>query len=51
MHSTLVELGIRADLHIWEGLDHAFHYDPELPQSRALYAVAARFFHEHLIRK
>lgn len=48
MHCRLAELGVKADLHVWEGLDHAFHYIPELPESREVYRIAARFFDEHL---
>jgi acetyl esterase/lipase len=48
MHSLLTGLGVEADLHVWEGLDHAFHYWPDLPQSRAVYRVVARFFEKHL---
>lgn len=47
-HAQLVRLGVRADLHVWEGVDHAFLYDPELPESREAYDVIARFFHTHL---
>lgn len=49
-HGCLVEQGVRADLYVWEGLEHAFHYSPELPQSRRLYAIAAKFFDDHLDR-
>jgi epsilon-lactone hydrolase len=49
-HGCLVEQGVQADLHVWEGLEHAFHYSPELPQSRRLYAIAAKFFDDHLER-
>jgi acetyl esterase/lipase len=48
MHSSLVDAGIEARLHVWEGLDHDFHVYPELPQSRRLYEVAVKFFAEHL---
>jgi acetyl esterase/lipase len=48
MHCLLVALGVPADLHVWEGLDHAFHYWPDLPQSREVYQVIARFFDRHL---
>lgn len=47
-HGCLVEQGVKADLHVWEGLDHAFHYSPDLAQSRRLYAIAAKFFDDHL---
>jgi acetyl esterase/lipase len=47
-HSILVAQGVEADLHVWEGLGHAFIADPDLPESREAYAVIARFFGGHL---
>ena len=47
-HARLVEAGVSAQLHVWEGLEHAFHYWPGLPQSRAAYSIVARFFETHL---
>jgi epsilon-lactone hydrolase len=49
-HSRLVELGVRADLHVYEGMGHAFFYNPELPESREVYAVISKFFDSHLDR-
>lgn len=48
MHSRLVAQGVEADLHVWEGLDHAFFFDPDLPESREVYDVTAKFFDRHL---
>ena len=47
-HSRLTALGVEADLHVWDGLGHAFHLNEELPESREAYAVIARFFTQHL---
>jgi acetyl esterase/lipase len=47
-HSRLVELGVEADLHVWEGLDHVFFFDPDFPQSREVYEIAVKFFTRHL---
>lgn len=47
-HSCLIEQGVKADLHVWDGLDHAFHYCPDLPQSRHLYDIVVGFFDTHL---
>ena len=47
-HSQLVKLGVEADLHLWEGVEHVFIWDPELPESREAYDVIVRFFDEHL---
>jgi acetyl esterase/lipase len=47
-HSVLVGQGVDTELHIWEGLGHAFFYDTALSESRDAYAVAVRFFTRHL---
>jgi monoterpene epsilon-lactone hydrolase len=47
-HSELVRLGVEAELHVWEGLGHAFFFNPELPQSREMYDVTVKFFDKHL---
>jgi monoterpene epsilon-lactone hydrolase len=49
-HSRLVALGVDAELHVWEGLSHAFFYDPDLPQSDEAFRVIASFFQKHLVR-
>lgn len=47
-HALLVAQGVEADLHVWEGLGHAFHFDPALPESQEVYAVTIKFFDKHL---
>ncbi|ROP80311.1 acetyl esterase/lipase [Stenotrophomonas rhizophila] len=47
-HSRLVDLGRESDLHVWDGLGHAFHLDARLPESQQAYRVMARFFSRHL---
>ena len=47
-HSQLIKLGVKADLHVWEGLDHAFFYNPDLPESREVFNVVVKFFNTHL---
>lgn len=47
-HAQLTRLGVEADLHVWEGLSHAFHLNPSLPESREAYDVIVRFFDKHL---
>ena len=49
-HAQLVKLGVSADLHVWEGLEHGFINDPELPEAREAYDVITRFFAYHLGR-
>jgi len=39
---------VEADLHVWDGLGHAFFYAPALPESREAFDVMARFFTSHL---
>lgn len=50
MHSRLVALGVDANLHVWEGLDHAFQYNPDLPYSHEVHDVTVRFFGRHLAK-
>ncbi|MEM9964148.1 MAG: alpha/beta hydrolase [Asticcacaulis sp.] len=47
-HSRLVAEGVDARLHVWEGLPHAFHMDPDLPESREVFDVVIRFFNAQL---
>lgn len=47
-HAQLVRLGVKADLHVWEGMPHTFLFFPELPESREAYDVIVRFFDTHL---
>jgi acetyl esterase/lipase len=49
-HSQLVKLGVKAELHVWEGLGHGFFSDPDLPQSREVYDVVVSFFNSQLGR-
>ncbi|MGB6942480.1 MAG: alpha/beta hydrolase [Bryobacteraceae bacterium] len=46
-HNALVRAGVDAELHVWDGLPHAFWYNSDLPESREVYAVIARFFDRH----
>jgi epsilon-lactone hydrolase len=47
-HSRLVELGVKADLHVFEGMGHAFFYNPELSESREVFDLVSKFFYSHL---
>ena len=44
----LVKAGVTAELHVWDGLWHAFFVDPDLPESQEAYAVIVNFFQHHL---
>jgi len=47
-HSALIAQGVSAELHVWDGLGHAFIYNPDLPQSRKAYEVIVEFFGRRL---
>jgi epsilon-lactone hydrolase len=49
-HALLVQAGVDAELHVYEGMWHSLFSDPELPESRAAYDVMVRFFDRHLGR-
>jgi len=54
-HSQLVDAGVDAELHVWEGADHCFfalgEYDAGVPETRQAWKVIVRFFDQHLGRK
>jgi acetyl esterase/lipase len=47
-HRELVKAGVEADLHMWDGLGHAFFYDASLPEAQEAFDVMAGFFRKHL---
>ncbi len=47
-HKELLLAGADAQIAIWDGLGHAFFYDPALPESREAFTLMARFFGENL---
>jgi len=48
-HRLLVHAGVEAELHVWDGFGHAFMFlNPQLPESKEVFAVIAAFFEEHL---
>jgi epsilon-lactone hydrolase len=48
--AALTEAGVEAELHVWDGMWHAFFFDPDLPESQQVYRVVVRFFDRHLGR-
>jgi acetyl esterase/lipase len=48
--NALVRAGVETELHVWDGLPHAFWYNSDLPESREVYQVIASFFDKHLHR-
>ena len=47
-HTQLVKLGVDAELHVWEGMTHGFLMYPDLPETKEVWDVVARFFDKHL---
>ena len=48
-HSQLCRLGVPAELHVWEGLEHCFHYNNDLPEASELHNRMLKFFERHLV--
>jgi len=49
-HRLLIKAGAEADLHVWDGLGHAFFLNVDLPESREAFDVMVQFFATHLGR-
>jgi acetyl esterase/lipase len=47
-NELLADAGVETELHVWEGLPHAFFSDPELPESKQVYRRVVSFFDRHL---
>ncbi|HET9444912.1 MAG TPA: alpha/beta hydrolase, partial [Steroidobacteraceae bacterium] len=50
-HRQLNNAGVDSVLHVWDGVDHCFQYEPSLPESRESYQIVARFFDQRLGRE
>jgi hypothetical protein len=35
---------VEAELHVYEGMQHAFHHSPRAPEAREVYKLTADFF-------
>ena len=46
-HRRVTNLKGDAELHIWDGLNHAFHYDPDLAECDELHQKMLTFFSRH----
>jgi epsilon-lactone hydrolase len=46
--AALTNVGVEAELHVWDGLWHAFFMNPDLPESQEVYRVIVKFFDRHL---
>jgi acetyl esterase/lipase len=53
-HSVLVDLGVDAELHVWEGVQHCSFaqpfVDPDVPESQQAWKTILKFFDSHLGR-
>lgn len=47
-HNKLTQAGVHSRFHAWDGMNHAFFYNSELPESREAYAIMVDFFETHL---
>lgn len=51
LHTALVQLGVKADLYVFEGYGHAeFLYNPYVPENRQSAKFMSEFFDKHLRR-
>jgi epsilon-lactone hydrolase len=48
LHRAFLRAGVDASLVVFEGLNHCFWYDPNLPESKEADAIMAKFFDTHL---
>lgn len=47
-HRRLAALGVPSELHLFDGLGHAFFVWPDMPESMEAYRLVASFFDRHL---
>lgn len=47
-HRQLVNAKVDSDLHVWDGLQHFFFSDVDLPESKEAFQVMVDFFNKHL---
>jgi epsilon-lactone hydrolase len=48
LHRAFLRAGVDASLVVFDGLNHCFWYDPNLPESREADGIMANFFDTHL---
>jgi len=48
-HRALVQAGVDASLHVFDGLGHCFYYDATAPEGTDAYQTIVRFFRRHLV--
>lgn len=47
-HRRLLKAGVESELLIYDGLGHGFMTNPDYPEARDLYEIAAKFYDKHL---
>ena len=47
-HRRMARLGVESELHLFDGLPHAFFVWPDMPESKEAFAIMARFFDRRL---
>ena len=47
----LTRTSVDSELHVWDGLFHGFFYNPDVPESKEAFEIAAKFFDRHLGRQ
>jgi len=50
-HRSLVQAGVDAQLHVFDGLGHSFYYDAMTPEAVDAYNIMIRFFRKQLSRQ
>lgn len=50
-HIELLELGVKSELLLFDGMDHGFYADPSLPESQRAYRLINMFFAQNLGHK
>jgi epsilon-lactone hydrolase len=48
LHRAFLRAGVEAQLVVFDGLNHAFWYNPDTPESREADSIMAHFFDDHL---
>ncbi|MET0855696.1 MAG: alpha/beta hydrolase fold domain-containing protein [Telluria sp.] len=49
-HRRMLLAGVESDLLVFDGLGHGFMTNPDYPEARELYGIAAKFYDKHLGR-
>ncbi len=50
-HMQLLKQGVDSELYLWDGMNHDFFADPDLPESKEAFNLIWKFFDKHLGKK